>query len=282
MKCAFLLIVLSANLVLSFKSSRFATFSSSNLVSSFKSYATINQDKLEWNENGYKSWTWKNTHKINYIDLGKGTDSENKHPLLLVHGFGASSYHWRYNIPILSKDYHVFAVDLLGFGLSDKPIIEYDATIWRDQILDFIKDVIFRETNSKVPCVVAGNSLGGFACLAASSHNSDQMDLIKGCILLNAAGRFKDDNAPVKKPNPEWVESLIAAFQRFVINLSFYYTKQPLRVEQILKQVYVDPKNVDDDLITSIIYPAQHPNAPEVFYRVVSRNGNGPAIYIDE
>jgi hypothetical protein len=100
--------------------------------------------------------------------------------------------------------------------------------------------------------------------------------------LLNAAGRFRDDNAPLKKSQPKWIETLLAAFQRFIINISFYYTKQPMRVEQILKQVYINTSNVDSDLVASIIYPAQHPNAPEVFYRVISRNGNGPAIYIDE
>ncbi len=42
------------------------------------------------------------------------------------------------------------------------------------------------------------------------------------------------------------------------------YTKQPARVSQILKQVYVDSTNVDEDLVASILYPAQDPNAAEV------------------
>lgn len=55
--------------------------------------------------------------------------------LVLIHGFGASVYHWRYNIPALvAKGYRVLALDLLGFGLSDKPIIEYSAETWRDQV----------------------------------------------------------------------------------------------------------------------------------------------------
>ena len=45
-----------------------------------------------------------------------------EHPaLLLIHGFGASTDHWRYNIPELSKYYEVHAIDLLGFGKSAKP-----------------------------------------------------------------------------------------------------------------------------------------------------------------
>jgi pimeloyl-ACP methyl ester carboxylesterase len=58
-----------------------------------------------------------------------------KPPLLLIHGFGASVYHWRYNIPALSEKYHVYALDLLGFGLSDKPVQDYPAEVWKDQVL---------------------------------------------------------------------------------------------------------------------------------------------------
>ena len=55
--------------------------------------------------------------------------------VVLIHGFGASVYHWRYNIPALVEaGYRVLALDLLGFGLSDKPIIEYSAEVWRDQV----------------------------------------------------------------------------------------------------------------------------------------------------
>ena len=74
--------------------------------------------RLQWNKDGYKFWNWKGL-KVHYVDLGK-CDSNSKPPLLLVHGFGASVYHWRYNIPALSEKYHVYALDLLGFGLSDK------------------------------------------------------------------------------------------------------------------------------------------------------------------
>ncbi|CAN0563736.1 unnamed protein product, partial [Laminaria digitata] len=59
----------------------------------------------------------------------------NQPALVLIHGFGASVYHWRYNIPALvDAGYRVLALDLLGFGLSDKPIVEYSAETWRDQV----------------------------------------------------------------------------------------------------------------------------------------------------
>ena len=55
-------------------------------------------------------------------------------PLLFVHGFGASIGHWRKNIAVLSKDYKVYAIDLIGQGRSDKPLIAYTMELWAEQV----------------------------------------------------------------------------------------------------------------------------------------------------
>ena len=57
----------------------------------------------------------------------------------------------RYNIPELAKKCKVYAIDLLGFGWSDKALIEYEAMVWRDQVVDFLKEIV------KEPAVVVGN-----------------------------------------------------------------------------------------------------------------------------
>ena len=211
-----------------------------------------------------------------------------KPALLLIHGFGASAYHWRQNIPVLARDYHVFAFDLLGFGLSSKPIQDYSAEIWRDQTLDFIREVIGR------PATVAGNSIGGFTALYAAADATSSLlrsdsanPLISGCVLLNAAGRFRDPDSPSEDEEEEkedgFVEKVTAMIQRGVIAASFIYTKQPARIEQVLKQVYpVNPDMVDAELVESIRVPSLDPNAAEVFYRVIVKNGSGPQAYVDD
>lgn len=198
-------------------------------------------------------------------------------PLLLIHGFGASSYHFRYNIPVLARDYHVFAFDLLGFGLSSKPIQEYSASVWRDQAADFITEIIGK------PTTVAGNSLGGFTALY-TAQTERVKSLINGCILLNAAGRFRDpEMVEVEEEKNEFVEGIKTFIQRLIIGASFIVTKQPARIEQVLKQVYpINSNNVDPDLVESIRYPSLDPNAAEVFYRVIVKNGSGPQKYVDD
>jgi len=58
-------------------------------------------------------------------------------PLVLIHGFGAIG-HWRKNIPVLAAGgYQVFALDLLGFGGSDKPALDYTLELWEELLKDF-------------------------------------------------------------------------------------------------------------------------------------------------
>ncbi|KAG6476340.1 hypothetical protein ZIOFF_065580 [Zingiber officinale] len=111
-------------------------------------------DRLPFRAEGYNFWTWKG-RKIHYVEQGTGQ------PVVLIHGFGASAFHWRYNIPELAKRYKVYALDLLGFGWSEKAIIDYDATIWRDQVSDFLKEIV------KEPAILVGNRVTFIALLTS-------------------------------------------------------------------------------------------------------------------
>jgi pimeloyl-ACP methyl ester carboxylesterase len=229
-------------------------------------------DKLPWVENGYNTYKWRD-HDINYIEMG----DPSKPAIVLIHGFGASSYHWRYNIPVLARDYHVFAFCKLGFGLSSKPVQDYPAEVWRDQTVDFLKDVV------KKPATLAGNSIGGFTSLYTAA-TEEAKSMVNGVILLNGAGSFRDSapSGDQGEPNPI-LKSIQAAIQRLVIGASFVMTKQPSRIKQILRQVYPsNESNVDDELVESIRYPSLDPNAAEVFYRVITKNGSVPTVFVDD
>ena len=66
---------------------------------------------------------------------------------MLVHGFGASLEHWRYNVPVLAESRPVYSIDLLGFGFSDKPTTpngfkRWGGHVWARQLLAFIDEVV--------------------------------------------------------------------------------------------------------------------------------------------
>ena len=149
-------------------------------------------------------WQWRG-NSIYYVNAGE--QQPNKPALLLVHGFGASTDHWRKNIFQLQEQFQVWAIDLLGFGRSAKPNQEYSGSLWREQLHDFITEVI------KQPTVLAGNSLGGYAslCVAAEYPQSTA-----GLILLNSAGPFSDNTPPDQQrssSNPHWqIGSLNSCF----------------------------------------------------------------------
>ena len=146
----------------------------------------------------------------------------------------------------------------------------------RDQTRDFLTEVV------KKPATLAGNSLGGFTSLYTAATDECK-PMVNGVILMNGAGRFRDSAPIEEKETNQFVESIKTAIQRLIIGASFIITKQPARIEQILRQVYPqNDKNVDSELVESIRYPSLDPNAAEVFYRVITKNGSGPSVYVDD
>tara|TARA_A100001037_G_scaffold48073_1_gene39886 strand:- start:142 stop:1092 length:951 start_codon:yes stop_codon:yes gene_type:complete len=197
--------------------------------------------------------------------------------VLLVHGFGASTDHWRYNIPVLAQTYEVHALDLLGFGRSAKPPeLEYGGELWKEQVVAYVKERIKR------PTVIVGNSLGGYAALAAGAAlESDSA----GVVLLNAAGYFSDEKYVSKPKNvSSKLRQMIGLglsrdllvkwlFYPLIQRLIFENLRRPGVIRSTLQQVYIDPTNVDDYLIESIRRPSLDPGAFQVFQKVFQARG---------
>ncbi|MCP9836597.1 alpha/beta fold hydrolase [Cyanobium sp. N.Huapi 1H5] len=182
--------------------------------------------------------------------------------ILLVHGFGASTDHWRFNIPVLALTHEVHAIDLLGFGRSAKPAgLSYGGALWRDQLCAYVAERIGR------PTVLVGNSLGGFAALAAGAALGDQA---AGVALLNAAGPFSDEQEPPRGWGAIARRTIGAALLRSPVlqRLLFENMRRPATVRRTLHQVYIDRTNVDDALVEAILRPSRDPGAFGVFRTV--------------
>ncbi|MBM3134958.1 MAG: alpha/beta fold hydrolase [Chloroflexi bacterium] len=112
-----------------------------------------------------------NTH---YVVAGSGR------PLLLLHGLGGHWGHWEANIPALAQHYRVYAPDIAGFGLSDKPQAA-------DRNLEFLLHFLrgFLDVQEIAQAVVIGNSLGGFLALQMALTYPQRVSAL---VLVDAAG----------------------------------------------------------------------------------------------
>lgn len=136
-----------------------------------------------------------NTHNGKYYNWRFGniyyTKSGSGNPLLLLHDISplSSSYEWNELIKRLSKDYTVYAIDMLGCGRSDKPNITYTNFLYVQMISDFVKNVIGGKTN------VAVTGLTGSCVIMASYSNPD---LFYKIMLINPESPAKLSRIPGK------------------------------------------------------------------------------------
>jgi pimeloyl-ACP methyl ester carboxylesterase len=146
-------------------------------------------------------------------------------PLVLFHSpeIGSSSYEMRNIMEGLAQRYHVYALDLLGFGLSDHPDINYTADIYPALYRDFLSDIV----KQPATLLASGLSCNYSVALAASTPA-----LCKHLILLSPIAVFED------KPQQSWLVQLagspIASFSFVALSL---YAILTLRI--VLRRVVI-------------------------------------------
>lgn len=203
-----------------------------------------------------QTWVWQG-HQIKYVVQGTGQ------PLVLIHGFGASSGHWRKNIPVLAAaGYQVFALDLLGFGSSDKPALNYSLDLWQELLKDFWTVFIQR------PAVFVGNSIGGLMALMVLANHPE---IARGGVLLNAAGGLNH--------RPDELNLLLrfvmGSFTKLVGSkvlgpIVFNQVRQKHRIRGSLRQVYRNREAITEELIDMLHQPALEPGAQKVFASIMT------------
>jgi pimeloyl-ACP methyl ester carboxylesterase len=221
-------------------------------------------------------WTWQGEEGIFAVGYRQQSCDAQGAPVLLVHGFGASSDHWRANITPLAEQQPVWALDLLGFGSSDKPrsrladehqapdSVRYCFDLWAQQVADFACQVV----QPQQPLQLVGNSIGGIVALRAAQLLSERGEAPAQVILLNCAQRALDDRRAALLPIWErWSRPMVKRLvrQRWLLQPLFRTVARPLFVRQVLAQAYPSGANVDQDLIELLLRPALQPGAVESF-----------------
>src|SRR5262245_48906252 len=155
--------------------------------------------------------------KIHYLEAGSGP------AVILLHGLGGDASNWAPNIIPFSKRYRVIVPDQIGFGHSDKPMINYRVGTLIDFLDGFMKELKMNRAS------LVGNSLGGWTAAAFALAHPDKVDRL---VLVDAAGYSLDKNVDprtLNTLNPSTREGV-----KLVMSLVFYN-----------KELYANPALTD-------------------------------------
>ena len=111
--------------------------------------------------------------KIHYVEAGTGPT------VILLHGLGGSTQIWQLNIAALAEKYRVIVPDQIGFGKSDKPLVNYRIRTYVDFLDQFCKQLRIERAS------LVGNSMGGWIATAFTAAFPDRVDKL---VLVDAAG----------------------------------------------------------------------------------------------
>lgn len=180
--------------------------------------------------------------KVNYYESGQGP------PVLLLHGFGACAYTWRFLAPALAAEHRVINLELKGFGLSDKPRDgKYAVSDQADLVAAFIRGRDLRDL------VVMGHSMGGgVALLTYFQVREDNPARIRRLVLIDSAGY------PQKLP---WFIRL--AKVPGLNALAAKLLSPRFAAAMVLRKCYYDNDKITEEQIDTYAYYGSLPGAPE-------------------
>ena len=216
------------------------------------------------------TWTW-NGLEVSYLACPSAAPGT---PVVLIHGFGACKEHWRHNVSALQGARPVYAIDLIGFGRSAKPVshlrdepasehsIRYGIDLWAHQVADFVVEQIGG------PVQLVGNSIGGVVALAAAAQLEQLQHPIQGVVLIDCAQRALDDKRLSDQPPlRRWGRPLLKQVvrQRWITTPLFNSLCRPGVIRKVLLQAYPSGNNVDEALVEILLQPALSAGASEAF-----------------
>lgn len=220
-------------------------------------------------------WDWRG-HRIAWIRQG---DPEAQRAVVLIHGFGASLRHWRHNVFPLAEEAEVFALDLLGFGASDKPssrldgeaqrpgAVRYGFALWAELVADFVATLVCPPP-SRRPVHLVGNSIGGVVALAAARLLCGRDQPPAQVVLIDCAQRTLDERRVAELPaGQRLTRPLLKRLvrERWLTAPLFRFLARPAFIRQVLTVAYPTGANVDEELVALLHQPSQEAGAMESF-----------------
>ncbi|MEO0350132.1 MAG: alpha/beta fold hydrolase [Cyanobacteria bacterium P01_A01_bin.15] len=206
-------------------------------------------------------WYWRGW-RVRYTYLRPGDPvAQQRTPILLIHGFGASLEQWRSNLRDWGQCRPVYALDLLGFGHSQKPAVLLGADLWQTQIYDFWQALIAQ------PVILTGHSLGALVALTAAARHPAMANRL---ILLTLPLARQELVAGWLARLARGVEGLFAT--PLLLRPLFAVVRQPSLIRKVLTGIYQQPERVDEGLVELFTRPTLERGAARTLcYLVKSR-----------
>jgi pimeloyl-ACP methyl ester carboxylesterase len=220
-------------------------------------------------------WDWQG-HRIHWTRQGVPGA---RRAVVLLHGFGANLRHWRHNTSALADVAEVYALDLLGFGGSDKPLsqlqgepprpgaVRYSFALWSELVADFIASHVAAFPPLR-PVHLVGNSIGGVVALASAKRLSQRGLPPAQVVLLDCAQRTLDERRVGELPFLERLSRPLLkrlVRQRWLTEPLFRFLARPAFIRKVLSVAYPTGANVDDELVALLYAPSQEAGAQESF-----------------
>ena len=201
---------------------------------------------------GHQSWFQFESWRCHW----RCTGAADRPALVLLHGFGASSGHWRDNAEaIAAAGYRVYAMDLLGFGQSDQPGGRLDNRLWSRQLQCFLEQIVGK------PAVVAGNSLGSLVGLTTAVFRPE-------LVVAVAAAPLPDPTLlsplPLRRSpwSRRWQRWLVLLVSRCLpLGLLIAVLRQNPLLRMGLASAYAGSDRIDNELVQLIRWPASRSTA---------------------
>jgi pimeloyl-ACP methyl ester carboxylesterase len=202
-----------------------------------------------------RDWVWRGW-QTRYTYIRPSRPNQKTTPLILLHGFGASIGHWRHNLGVLGEHHTVYALDMLGFGASEKASVSYKVDLWVEQVYDFWRTFI------RQPVVLVGNSIGSLVCLAAAAVHPE---MVQGMVMINLPDTSLEEEAI-----PQFLKPVVAAIKSLVaspplIKTIFKILRRPSVLRRWVAIAYANPNAVTDELVEIFFEPTQDRGAAQAF-----------------
>jgi len=158
---------------------------------------------------------------IHYFDMGSGP------VVVLLHGLGSRKEDWLPVLEPMAQKYRLLVPDQIGFGRSDKPLLDYSIQTYVDFLNEFLRQLKVEKAS------LVGESLGGWIAglYAAEIGGGAHLIPVEKLVLVDAAGLKQE------KPIPDLNPSSLAAM-RGMMEAVFYDTSW--LNEDALRKVFTD------------------------------------------